>query len=573
VSAAVHHAAAADLLDAFPDRPLGLVRKAGDRRLRELAALALAFLGVAGVVGWLLLGEIALHRDLRTRGVATRILDWDRSCSTATWRTRSACSGTGTYAVRPEHGGGEREAWFVTYTPEFPVRVAYDPQDPDRVLAVQDLEDGYAHIYLVGTFIPLAFGLFLAWFAVSGFRREWRAVRARGRPVLIPVTSARAAGFEGKSDVYYTVRFRDPGSDDIQPAHFPGNVLPFLVERAPPAEPGALDVLALAMADGAIKPLDRDLSFLDLRDTEREAILGVADLPSPIEEPAPATPADPAPAPAPATAAPQPASAMTEVRFGASRWNFRRFVRRARKTPPPAPAPSSPEGQAAAPVPPTPAPGHHYDPKEEVVETDPRIRDLKDLADKLRARSLGGWALDLHLYAAIFGHPGPHGYQGDEPDVAFTDYSQYQNYSEPLWPVTNCPGFTSVIMDSELLIPGFARGSRSWRAEASLGSHHGQASYKVWINEEMEWSQGGSVPEAICLAALAYYAKHPDKLRRRGLETGESCVPVAEALIEKVGRKSEELEARRVAEGWTKDHRFGTLVPPGWVYARSQGES
>jgi hypothetical protein len=58
VSAAVHHAAAADLLDAFPDRPLGLVRKAGDRRLRELAALALAFLGVAGVVGWLLLGSV-----------------------------------------------------------------------------------------------------------------------------------------------------------------------------------------------------------------------------------------------------------------------------------------------------------------------------------------------------------------------------------------------------------------------------------------------------------------------------------------------------------------------------------
>lgn len=88
----------------------------------------------------------------------------------------------------------------------------------------------------------------------------------RGRPVLVPVTNV-ARQMPADSVL---LDYRQPGSDKIKQTQFQPGEQPFVVTRG---DGGAMEVVALDTGDGHVYPLDRQLTYVDLSDEERQTVL------------------------------------------------------------------------------------------------------------------------------------------------------------------------------------------------------------------------------------------------------------------------------------------------------------
>lgn len=141
------------------------------------------------------------------------------------------------------------------------------------------------------------------------------------------------------------------------------------------------------------------------------------------------------------------------------------------------------------------------------MSIDPRSRPLNTLLDEILRQTYGSEALDIRIYAALFGKPGPYGFQTHQPDYEFEDLDPYQPGAP--W-ILRCPKFTAFVENAELLIPGY-HFSGVWRVEARACAK----AYSVSINNETRRLTGRTLPLSICAAAVAYYADHPDELNLR----------------------------------------------------------
>ena len=137
------------VLDAFPRRPIALVTTPQRRRGRIIGLFfCLLLFGPSlywGAVRW---HEARLRADLRERGVmAAATGNAEGSCTTFRRRLTgterpNGCSFDISYTLRPEEGGGERQAtvWLDGRAPIFTPTAWYDPQDPSRVMLRPEID-------------------------------------------------------------------------------------------------------------------------------------------------------------------------------------------------------------------------------------------------------------------------------------------------------------------------------------------------------------------------------------------------------------------------------------------------
>lgn len=267
------------VLHAFPGRPLAVVRDAAHRR-RRLLMLIGALLLFAPLI-WFAATTLqtrALRADLGQRGVAAEVLSAEGSCLSRrniTGDTPSGCNLDVRYRVRPEHGGGEREA--SVYLPGaaplvFAPPVLYDPQDPGRVMTEADVQRGDPFMNLA---VPIFFFsvipviALLIWFATGD--GALKAAAARPRPGIVPVERAVRDPKSNRLDIWFP---RPGGGPPGKAAFRTGG--PLLV--TPPAGAPAGQQWALALLGTKDWPilLDQDLKALDLTDAERAAIQAAA---------------------------------------------------------------------------------------------------------------------------------------------------------------------------------------------------------------------------------------------------------------------------------------------------------
>ena len=261
------------LLAAFPRRPLTLIRPPANPRTNRIALLVLLLLFLPGLYwGWSLWQDQQLREFLRAGGVEAEVVDAQGSC----WSRRQisgdeprGCNLDIQYQVRPEHGGGVREAdvWLDGRQPIFTPPALYDPSDPDRVMLKPEAERDLRWSEWIGVLFALAIPLAALLLWLFGRKHQLEdAVRAP-RPVTVAVEKLVRRG-----DLL-EVGFRTPeGKEKLQV--FAGGKTPFLL-HPPPDEPSDRPwALALLTPKGRPVLLDSDLCELELSPEERAALLG-----------------------------------------------------------------------------------------------------------------------------------------------------------------------------------------------------------------------------------------------------------------------------------------------------------
>ena len=259
------------LLSLFPDRPLRLTRRIGGWRTPRLFAIIGAVLLIPTLIAaWYLAGEYELRRTLRERGVTTTTLSLDGECRTRARSRETSCTALARYVVQPAHGGGVREATVVfhrrpmAFMGTLPSMV-YDPGDPSRAIPREELRNGPSAGYFIALGAPGLLALTFFGAGLSAWSRARNAAIAEGYPAFIPVRNLlRSTANE------FTLVYDDPRTGRLAKAYYDTGVLPFVVTD----EAGAMQVLALASGDGQVYPLDSRLTFVDLDDAERRAVLG-----------------------------------------------------------------------------------------------------------------------------------------------------------------------------------------------------------------------------------------------------------------------------------------------------------
>lgn len=270
---------ASPVVDAFPRRPIGLVTTPQRRRGRIVGLLFCLFLfGPSlywGLIRW---NEASLRADLRERGVmAAATGDAEGSCTSRRSRlsgeeTPRGCDFTISYTLRPEEGGGERQAdvHLDGSAPIFTPAAWYDPRHPSRVMLRPEIDRDPSWSQRAAPFLLLLLPLAgLLWWWFSGRAGLARAA-ASPEPVIAPVEQAiRQAG-------RLTIRFRPPGAARISVKVYAPGDEPLLV-RQPADAPGNQQwVLALRSPKGRFYALDAGLKDLDLSGAERAAIASAA---------------------------------------------------------------------------------------------------------------------------------------------------------------------------------------------------------------------------------------------------------------------------------------------------------
>lgn len=260
------------VIDAFPRRPITLAdtaKNATSRRLWLIGAILL-LLPVA-YVGYSAWQRTSLRADLVARGVDADVMRAEGSCLSRRSVSGSeprGCTYSITYQLREEEGGGTREGSI--YVPGAGPRVfappaRYDPQNPDRIMSVADIERGEP---IMNVAVPIVlFGLFsglcfLVWHAMGN--KALTAAAATPQPVLVPI---RRAAVRDKTNVLEVWFGRPDGSEGKQ--GFAGS-RPLTVGSAPDH--------ALALLGPGNRPilLRHDLAELRLTEAERAAILQAA---------------------------------------------------------------------------------------------------------------------------------------------------------------------------------------------------------------------------------------------------------------------------------------------------------
>ena len=269
------------VLGAFPRRPIALVTSPARRRGRIIGLLlCLLLFGPSLYWGLQTWNSATLRADLRDHGVmAARTGDMDGSCTSRRSRlsgteTPISCDYTLTYWLRPEEGGGERQAQVhldggrVYLTPS----AYYDPADPSRVMLQPEMEREMTWSELLGPFFLLLLpAAGLAWWWGTA-RRGLAAAAARPNPLIAPIEKAirqmpanrLILHFRPEGDARSWVTALGPGEE------------PLLVRAPLTAPQGQQWVLALRSPKGKPYALDADLKDLDLTDEECAAIRNAA---------------------------------------------------------------------------------------------------------------------------------------------------------------------------------------------------------------------------------------------------------------------------------------------------------
>ena len=272
---------ASPVLDAFPRRPISLVTTPQRRRGRIVGLIVcLLLFGPSlywGVVRW---NEASLRADLRERGVmAAETKGGDGSCSARRSRlsgseTPIGCDYTVTYVLRPEEGGGERQAQVHLegssriFTPS----IYYDPRNPDRAMFQPEMEREPGFSQQATPFLLLLLPLAgLLWWWGTG-RRGLRAAAARPDPVIAPIEKVIRQLPANR----LTIHFRPPGTDRPCGTTFGPGEEPLLVRPPAGAPEGEQWVLALRSPKGRPYALDAGLKELELSEEERAAIYNAA---------------------------------------------------------------------------------------------------------------------------------------------------------------------------------------------------------------------------------------------------------------------------------------------------------
>ncbi|RJF88147.1 hypothetical protein D3874_14910 [Oleomonas cavernae] len=265
------------VVQAFPKRPIAIKVVAADVRRRRLMLVGALLLFLPLVwYGNSTLQRWSLRADLRERGVTAEVLNAEGSCLSrrgVSGDTPRGCDYDIRYAVRPEHGGGEREA--SVYLPGAPPlvfapSVLYDPQDPSRVMterAVQQ-DDRIVDIAIptaLLTLMPLL--ALLVWFATG----KGALVKAAAAPRPAIVAIERAVRRQNRLEIW----FRKPDGKGQGMRSFPKGG-PLLVAPPPGAAPDKQWALALLNLSGYPILLDEELAELELTEAERGAIYRAA---------------------------------------------------------------------------------------------------------------------------------------------------------------------------------------------------------------------------------------------------------------------------------------------------------
>ncbi|HYD11804.1 MAG TPA: hypothetical protein VEC11_03050 [Allosphingosinicella sp.] len=272
---------ASPVLAAFPRRPIALVTTPKHRRGRLIGlAFCLLLFGPSlywGVVRW---NEASLRADLRERGVmAAATGDAEGSCTSYRRRlsgteTPKGCSFTVTYTLRPEEGGGERQAdvWLDGRAPILTPAVWYDPQDPSRAMLRPEIDRDPSFSQWAAPFLLLILPLvgLLWWWAIG--RGGLAKAAASPDPLIAPIEQAT----RHMPSNCLTIHFRPPGAARASvKAYGPGEE-PFLVRPPADAPPDQQWVLALRSPKGRSYALDVGLRDLELTEAERSRIYEAA---------------------------------------------------------------------------------------------------------------------------------------------------------------------------------------------------------------------------------------------------------------------------------------------------------
>ncbi len=223
----------AQLIEAFPRRPIALVKPADRGTTHRNALIIILLLFLPGLYwGWSLWQDQQLREFLRTRGV-------------------------------------EADVWLDGRQPIFTPPALYDPADPSRVMLKPEAERDLRWSEWIG--VPFALAIPLAGLLLWLFGRKHQLEGAVGdpRPVTVPVEKMVRRG------ALLEVWFREPaGKERLQV--FPQGKMPYLVN--PPPDDGSDRPWALALLSPRGRPvlLDNELSELELSDEERRGLLGRA---------------------------------------------------------------------------------------------------------------------------------------------------------------------------------------------------------------------------------------------------------------------------------------------------------
>jgi hypothetical protein len=262
------------VIDAFPRRPIALIKSPDDAKARMKWLAILLLLLLPGLYwGWSLHETSEFKQYLRTSGAEAEVLSADGNCFSRrqiSGDNPRGCNFEIEYVLRPEHGGQTLRAdvWHDGARPIFTPPALYDPADPSRVMLRPEAERDYRWTEWIGVpialLIPLA-GLLL-WFLSRNDPLE--AALADPRPVAVPVE--RFARLKNALQVWFR---REPGGKELLQV-FPVGATPFLLSPPggnPDERPWALALLA---ANGRPLLLDSELRRLDLTGEERSRILG-----------------------------------------------------------------------------------------------------------------------------------------------------------------------------------------------------------------------------------------------------------------------------------------------------------
>jgi len=265
----------AQLIEAFPRRPIALVKPAGRARTLRNALIIILLLFLPGLYwGWSLWQDQQLREFLRTRGVEAEVVDAQGSC----WSRRQisgdaprGCNLDIQYRLRPEHGGQVREAdvWLDGRQPIFTPPALYDPADPSRVMLRPEAERDLRWSEWIG--VPIALAIPFAGLLLWLFGRKHQLEGAVGdpKPLTVPVEKMVRRG-----DLLETWFRRPDGKEMLQV--FPQGKMPYLLN--PPPDAGSDRPWALALLSPRGRPilLDSELGELELSAEERAALLGRA---------------------------------------------------------------------------------------------------------------------------------------------------------------------------------------------------------------------------------------------------------------------------------------------------------
>jgi hypothetical protein len=263
-----------DVINAFPRRPIALVKTPAGAKTRRNALIIILLLFLPGLYWtWTDWQDQQLRQYLRTSGVEAEVVNSEGTCFSR--RQISGDNPTGCrlaidYRLRPEEGGGIRHAsvWLDGGDRIFTPPALYDPANPARVLLKPEAERDLRWSEWIGPIVILLIPVIALLVWLFGHKGGIVDALRDPKPIIVPVD--RFVRRPNLLEVYF--RKPEGGKELVQ--IFAKGREPLLLH--PPAGAASDNPWALALLASSGRPilLDGDLATLDLTEAERAAILG-----------------------------------------------------------------------------------------------------------------------------------------------------------------------------------------------------------------------------------------------------------------------------------------------------------